>query len=133
MQTEVGILRSIFFVNSDVGFACGRVGLMLKTTSGGVTDISDGSQVPVKFKLNQNYPNPFNPTTTIKYLIPEISFITIKMYDVLGNEVATVVNEEKAAGNYEVEFDASKLSSGVYFYQLRAGSFIETKKMVLLH
>jgi len=84
------------------------------------------------YQLYQNYPNPFNPTTTFNYEIPEISFVTIKVYDVLGNKIAVLVNEEKAAGIYEVEFNAAKLSSGIYFYILQTGSFFETKKMVLL-
>jgi len=84
------------------------------------------------FELNQNYPNPFNPTTTIKYQIPELSFVTIKVFDVLGSEITTLVNEEKAIGSYEVEFDASRLSSGIYFYQLKSGDFVETKKMILM-
>ncbi len=89
------------------------------------------------YKLEQNYPNPFNPTTRIHYSIPsnvksEMSNVTLKVYDVLGNEMATLVNEEKDAGNYEVEWNAEKLSSGVYFYQLKAGSFIDTRKMILL-
>ena len=91
-----------------------------------------------EFELSQNYPNPFNPTTKIRFTIPvtlsgvEGSLVTLKFYDVLGNEVATLVNEEKPAGSYEVEFDGRKLSSGIYFYRLQAGSFAETKKMVLL-
>ena len=85
-----------------------------------------------KFELYQNYPNPFNPATTIKYQIPELSFVTLKVYDVLGNEIATLVNEEKSTGNYEVEFDGTGLSSGNYFYQLKADNFVETKRMVLL-
>ena len=88
--------------------------------------------IPEKYSLAQNYPNPFNPTTIIKYQIPELSFITIKVYDVLGSEVVTLVNEEKVAGNYEIEFNATQLPSGVYFYRLQAGNFIETKKMVLM-
>ena len=84
------------------------------------------------FSLHQNYPNPFNPTTKINYQIPELSFITLKVYDVLGNEIAILVNEAKLAGSYDVEFDASSLPSGVYFYQFRAGSFVETRKMVLM-
>ena len=87
---------------------------------------------PEEFKLIQNYPNPFNPATTIKYQISKLSFITLKVYDVLGNEVATLVNEEKPAGKYEVEFNGSELTSGIYFYQMKTGSFIETKKMVLI-
>ena len=87
---------------------------------------------PNSFLLYQNYPNPFNPNTTIKYNIPEQSFISIKLFDVLGREVRTLVNEEKAIGNYEVDFEAFNLPSGIYIYRLQAGDFIETKKMVLL-
>ena len=87
---------------------------------------------PQEFDIDQNYPNPFNPTTTIKYQIPELSFVTLKVYDVLGNEIATLVNEEKPVGSYEVEFNATGLPSGIYFYRLQAGSFVETKKMVLM-
>jgi len=94
-----------------------------------------------EFKLFQNYPNPFNPTTTIKFTIPQSPLLggdgrgglaTLKVYDVLGNEIAILVNGEKSTGSYEVEFNASLLPSGVYFYQLKAGSFVETKKMILL-
>jgi len=88
--------------------------------------------LPDKFELYQNYPNPFNPTTNIKFTIPDFGFTTLKIYDVLGNEIATLVNEEKAPGEYEVEFAAAGISSGIYFYQLRAGTFSETKKLVLL-
>ena len=84
------------------------------------------------FSLEQNYPNPFNPSTKIKFDVPAESFITLKVYDLLGNEIAILVNEEKNAGSYEVEFNVAELTSGVYFYQLQAGSFVETKKMILL-
>jgi hypothetical protein len=94
------------------------------------------------FSLEQNYPNPFNPTTKIKFEIPDQdrndnTQVTLKVYDILGNEVATLVNEQKPAGTYEVEFKVAQvsrpeLSSGIYFYQLKVGSFVETKKMVLL-
>jgi len=87
---------------------------------------------PNSYNLAQNYPNPFNPTTTIQYSIPQHSNVTIKVYDILGNEVATLVNEEKPVGSYEVTFDASALTSGIYFYQLQAGIFNETKKMIVL-
>jgi len=82
--------------------------------------------------LNQNYPNPFNPATTIKYYIPELNFVTLKVYDVLSSEVATLVNEEKPIGTYELTWNASSLPSGVYFYQLWGSGFVETKKMLLL-
>jgi len=97
-----------------------------------VTGIEDEITLPISYSLNQNYPNPFNPVTTIKYQIPELSFVTLKVYDVLGNEIATLVNDEKPAGSYEVEFDGTELTSGVYFYRLLAGSFVETKKMILM-
>jgi len=90
------------------------------------------SDIITDYKLTQNYPNPFNPTTTLKYQLPASSKVTLKVYDVLGNEVATLLNEEKEAGTYEVMFEASNYSSGVYFYRLQAGSFVETKKMVLM-
>ncbi|NNG26439.1 MAG: T9SS type A sorting domain-containing protein, partial [Ignavibacteriaceae bacterium] len=85
-----------------------------------------------EYKLSQNYPNPFNPRTKIKYQIPELSFVTLKIYDVLGNKVATLFNEEKPAGSYEIEFNVANLTSGIYFYQLRTVNFIGTKKMILL-
>jgi len=91
------------------------------------------NSIPEQFHLFHNFPNPFNPTTKISYNIPETSFLTLKVYDVLGNEVATLVNEEKPAGKYEVEFSATgELTSSVYFYQLKAGYYIETKKMLLI-
>jgi hypothetical protein len=88
--------------------------------------------IPEAFSLDQNYPNPFNPSTKISWQSPIGSHQTLKVYDVLGNEVTTLVNEEKPAGSYEVNWDASNLSTGVYFYRLQAGSFSETKKMTLL-
>lgn len=87
---------------------------------------------PGDFHLRQNYPNPFNPTTSVQYVIGSQQFVTLKVYDILGNEVATLVNEYKSAGSYEVEFDASQLSSGIYIYRLTAGSFSATNKMTLL-
>lgn len=84
------------------------------------------------FSLSQNYPNPFNPATMIRYSSPVSSRVTLKVFDILGNEVATLVDEEKQPGNYEVEFNAAKLPSGIYFYQLRTGSFADTKKMIFL-
>jgi len=79
-----------------------------------------------------NYPNPFNPTTVISYQLPKDGIVIVKVYDILGKEVKSLVNEYKSAGNYTVSFDASHLASGIYFYQLRAGNFISTKKMLLL-
>jgi len=88
---------------------------------------------PLKlFSLSQNYPNPFNPSTVISYQLPVIGFVSLKVYDILGKEIATLVNEEQPAGEYEIEFDGSALTSGIYFYQLKAGDFTQTKKMILL-
>ncbi len=98
----------------------------------GQTSISEGTNELTSYKLYQNYPNPFNPTTKISYSVPSVSFVTIKIYDVLGKEVTTLVNEEKASGTYDCVFDASMLVSGVYLYQLRAGEFVQTKKFMLL-
>jgi len=91
---------------------------------------SDG--LVTNFALEQNFPNPFNPSTTIRYSIPISEFVTLKVYDVLGNEVATLVNEEKPVGTYEVEFSSERLSSGIYYYELRAGQFTQTRKMIIL-
>jgi hypothetical protein len=109
--------------------------------AGGLTDIADNkNDILSGFNLSQNYPNPFNPSTTIKYSIPSViasgtkqsQLVTLKVYDLLGNEVVTLVNEEKPSGIHEVYFNGANLSSGIYFYKLQAGSFIETRKMVLL-
>jgi hypothetical protein len=90
------------------------------------------SDIPTKFSLVQNYPNPFNPTTTIKYQMPELGVVTLKVFDVLGSEILTLVNEEKPIGSYKIEFNATGLPSGIYFYRLKSGDFIQTKKMLLI-
>lgn len=90
------------------------------------------STLPTTFNLYQNYPNPFNPSTVIKYQVPQNTFVNINVYDVLGNQIRTLVREEKAAGSYELRFDASNLPSGVYFYSIQAGAFTQTKKLILM-
>ena len=98
-----------------------------------LTGIHDhGSLIPSEYKLYQNYPNPFNPLTTIVFDLPKASLVTLKVYNILGQEVATLVNEKREAGSYEVEFDGSKLTSGVYFYRLGAGEFVSVKKLMLM-
>jgi photosystem II stability/assembly factor-like uncharacterized protein len=84
------------------------------------------------FQINQNYPNPFNPTTTIRFELPADNFVTLKVFDILGKEVATLINEQRPAGFCDVKFDASQLSGGIYFYQIQAGAFRDTKKMILI-
>jgi hypothetical protein len=101
-----------------------------KTNSKSIT--LQGSEVIKEYALNQNYPNPFNPTTIISYQIPKDGLVTVKIYDILGNEVKTLANGYKTIGKYSVSFDASRLASGVYFYQLRSNGFVSTKKMMLL-
>ncbi|MBT8378641.1 MAG: T9SS type A sorting domain-containing protein [Ignavibacteria bacterium] len=88
--------------------------------------------LPSEFTLEQNYPNPFNPKTTVSYSIPELSFVTLRVYDVLGNVITTLINEEKSIGIHTIDFNASDLPSGIYFYQLQAGNLTQTKKMILL-
>jgi hypothetical protein len=97
-----------------------------------MTGVEELPELATTFELNQNYPNPFNPATMIKFSIPEASFVTLKVYNVLGQEVATLVNEEMTSGTYEVDFNAMDLTSGIYFYTINAGDFAATKKMMLL-
>jgi len=134
------VLFSGDFIDSLTGWVVGENGLILHTTNAGVTFVGDEKidQMPTNYNLSQNYPNPFNPSTTIKYSIPKQSYVTLKVYDLLGREVAALVNEEKHAGNYEIEFNTQQttnnkqLASGIYFYQIKAGSYVSTKKMILL-
>lgn len=104
------------------------------TICGNPTDVETEDQIslPKDFALAQNYPNPFNPSTIIEYQLPKVSNVNLKVYDILGNEIVTLVNENKAAGVYEIEFDASRLSSGIYFYQLITDNFSNIKKMTLI-
>ena len=98
-----------------------------------LTDVNDKvNGMPTTYVLDQNYPNPFNPVTKITYEIPVQSNVLLKVYDIIGNEVATLVNEPKPAGSYNILFDATNLSSGVYFYRMQAGDYIEAKKMIYL-
>jgi len=98
----------------------------------GTTDVDDETNPPDKFSLSQNYPNPFNPSKNIEFKIPESGFVTLKIYDILGKEVASLVNENKSAGGYSIGFDASNLPGGICFYSLTAGILRESKKLILL-
>jgi hypothetical protein len=97
-----------------------------------LTDVRSTDKIPQDYLLQNNYPNPFNPSTTINYQLPKQSYITLKVFDVLGREVATLVNRVEEQGYKSVNFDASKLSSGIYYYRLQAGNYAETKKLLLL-
>jgi len=110
----------------------------VKFKNGNPVDVTNEVGNVYSFNLEQNYPNPFNPSTNIGFRIADRGFVTLKVYDILGNEIATLVNEVLSAGEYEVEFNATShsgevrsLPSGIYFYQIKTGSFIQTKKMVL--
>ncbi|MCW8817154.1 MAG: T9SS type A sorting domain-containing protein, partial [Ignavibacteriaceae bacterium] len=129
LKTDQGVTRDGWYVDD--------IGVFVYTIP---TSLPEETEPVFEFSLGQNYPNPFNPSTTIKYSIPTViasgttqsQLVTLKVYDVLGNEVVTLVNEEKLAGTYEVEFSAQNLPSGIYFYKLQSGNFVEMKKMVLL-
>jgi hypothetical protein len=101
--------------------------------TGNVTGIKNiDLEIPKEFSLSQNYPNPFNPSTKIKFSLPSSQFVTLKVYDVLGREIAGLINELREVGNYEVQFNPDNLVSGIYYYRFQAGTYSETKKLVLL-
>jgi photosystem II stability/assembly factor-like uncharacterized protein len=128
-------LNSVDFINQNTGFIVGENGLILKTTTGGSVFVSQiSSETPEHFSLHQNYPNPFNPSTVIRYQLSVAGFTTLKVFDLLGKEVATLVHEKQNAGSYAVDFNSTEyiLPSGIYFYTLNAGDFKETRKMILV-
>ena len=96
----------------------------------GVETISN--EIPIEFRLNQNYPNPFNPSTTIQFSLPQASHVTLEVVNTLGERVGVLASEDLNAGTYNYSWDASNLPSGIYFYRIQAGSFVDTKKMILL-
>ena len=124
--------QSIFFINNLTGWIVGNNGLVAKTTAGGVNIKPNSNEIHESFKLYQNYPNPFNPLTNIRFDIPKSTHIKIIIYNALGKEVATLVNEKLGAGDYEVDWNGTPYPSGVYFYKLITDEFTNAKKMVLL-
>ncbi len=119
--------------NNTVSISQSQASNFYIVTADRVTGVKDNkNSIPGNFSLQQNYPNPFNPTTVISYQLPKEGIITVKIYDILGNEITTLVNGFKTAGRYSVSFDASHLASGVYFYQLQSNGYVATKKMILL-
>jgi hypothetical protein len=106
--------------------------LKLVVNYNNATDVEVEKPLPGNFNLSQNYPNPFNPSTKISYQLKVTSQVTLKVYDWLGSEVATLVNEEQASGGYEFNFDGNGLTSGIYFYSLKAGDYGDTKSMILM-
>jgi photosystem II stability/assembly factor-like uncharacterized protein len=127
------ILNGVSFINTNVGIAVGNGGTILSTTNGGLTGINNlSNEVPQNFSLKQNYPNPFNPGTVIRFQMPVAGQASLKVYDAMGREVQTLVNERLNAGIYETKFEGSGLTSGVYFYKIVTEGFTETKKMLMI-
>jgi len=129
MQGENSIF-SICFVNPELGWLTADFGRIAKYSN--ATSVEDDLNDKIDFSLEQNYPNPFNPSTRINYNVGEPGLVQLKVYNILGVEIATLVNEQQNSGNYTVEFDAERFSSGVYLYTLTAGRFIDSRKMILL-
>jgi hypothetical protein len=133
-------IYALDFYDENRGFAVGDSGTILYTSNGAVTSVGRNDRIPGVFALEQNYPNPFNPKTVISYQLPVTSKASLKVYDLLGREVAILVDEFKQAGSYSVRWNAQGMPSGVYFYRLvanaipsgQAGSAIEVRKLVLL-
>jgi len=133
MKIVLLILLVITLFSSTILLASeGEAVSAVGTLSSITTDVTDISDSPTEFSLEQNHPNPFNPTTTISYALPKSSYVTLKVYDINGQEVKTLVNKAQNVGYYTATFDASSLSSGLYFYTLQSDDFISTKKMILL-
>jgi len=125
-------LHSVFALNENTGFIVGDLGAIIKTNNIITTINNNENYLNKSFFLQQNYPNPFNPNTVISYQLAVSSFAKLKVYDILGNEISTLVSEKQNAGSYSVEFDGSNYSSGIYYYKLEAGNFTEVRKMILL-
>jgi hypothetical protein len=136
VHTAVGTQNDLKLTNDPngclVGWTVATAGNIAKMTGTPVGIVINNNEIPTNYSLEQNYPNPFNPTTNIKFSLPNTGLVKLIVFDILGREVATLVNEVKSAGNYTADFDASTLSSGVYFYRLESGSFTESKKMLLV-
>lgn len=126
-------LFSSYFLNANTGYVCGDEGRVYKTTTGGIVGIKQiSSQIPKEFSLFQNYPNPFNPSTNIKFAVAKATNVKISVYDALGRETETLVNEFIAPGLYEVQWDAVRFSSGIYFYKILTNEYASVKKMSLI-
>ncbi|MBL7128896.1 MAG: T9SS type A sorting domain-containing protein [Ignavibacteria bacterium] len=130
-----GIMNWLFstsFINANTGWAVGTGGIILKTTSGAVNINPIGTEIPKRFELYQNYPNPFNPETNIKFDIPKVSNVKIIIYDNLGRMIMKLIDKNLSAGSYEVNWIAKNFTSGLYFYKIEAGDYINVKKMMLI-
>jgi hypothetical protein len=133
VPSGVGRLYVVRFVDPTTGWAAGNAGAILKWTGSPLVGVEEKTPLlPDGYSLSQNFPNPFNPGTTIEYAIPREAAVELKVYDMLGREIATLVDEQKPAGSYSVRFDAYSMASGVYYYTLKAGTFVSTKSLILM-
>lgn len=127
------ILTDVWFTSATTGYISNWSGKILKTTNGGITFIEPlSNEVPEAFSLEQNYPNPFNPVTNIRFSVADFGLVNLAIYDASGRKIETLINEELQAGTYEVDWNASAYSSGVYFYQIQTKAFNNTKKMIII-
>ena len=127
-------LNKVHFIDPDFGFAVGENGIILRTTTGGgpVTIVENENQSPYTFQLFQNFPNPFNPSTTVRFSIPIEAEVHLNVYNALGQEIAELVNNRLKEGYHEINFDATSLTSGIYFYRLETENFVDVKKMIII-
>ncbi len=130
---SLSTLYALDFIDELTGWAVGYQGIILKTNNGGITEIADDkTSLPEKYLLSQNFPNPFNPNTKISYQIPKDGFVSLVVYNLLGQEVDKLVNQHQTSGRYSVEFKAEDLTSGVYIYRITSGEFVQSNNMILL-
>jgi hypothetical protein len=125
-------LYSVSFTDANTGKVVGGEGTILHTATGGTTWVQENGLIPATFVLEQNFPNPFNPSTKIRYQILRAGPVTLKVFDLLGREVAALVHERLSPGTYVATFDAGDLAAGAYLYRLQGDGFVQTKRLVLL-
>jgi hypothetical protein len=127
-------LNKMYFIDMNNGWIVGGGGLIMKISMDDLSSISKEDYIRVsEYHLSQNYPNPFNPSTTIEFDLPKASDVRIEVYNIAGQKIQTLLNERMPAGSHRVEFDASGFASGIYYYRVEAGGFVEVKKMILVH
>ena len=133
LQASFSLPNAVTFSPNANAFYTNGSGGVIRKIQLEATGLSEINELnPSSFSLEQNYPNPFNPSTTIKYSIPETEFVSLKLFDVIGNEVAILVDGMKSAATYRINFSAEELTSGIYFYVLKAGDYINSKKLIIM-
>lgn len=126
-------INDLHFLNKDSGYACAANGVVIRINNASIIGIKKiNSEIPLDFKLYQNYPNPFNPVTKIRFDVPKLSLVIINVYDITGKIIENLVKETLTVGSYETEFDSKNFASGIYFYQIKAGDYVQTKKMLFV-